>query len=139
MRSLLFPISALVLCAACGSGGSQVCPPSWNDNASSPGGCEAPTSFTAGLGTGVYGFVRTTAHGGNELVVGSDVFALPASATTCDAASVNAVASAVTDQNGIFTMTLPAGSYLVTSGEVPSCIAVTVDANTSSDVALTYP
>jgi len=71
--------------------------------------------------------------------VGSDVFALPASATTCDAASVNAVASAVTDQNGIFTMTLPAGSYLVTSGEVPSCIAVTVDANTSSDVALTYP
>jgi hypothetical protein len=90
--------------------------------------------------TGAYGFVRTSAHGGNELVVGTDVFAIPASPAGCEAASVNAVQQTTTDDNGVFTFNgLAPGQYLITSGEVPSCIAVTVDANSPSEVALTDP
>ncbi len=67
------------------------------------------------------------------------VFALPSTDTTCDAASVNAVAQATTDDNGVFVMALPAGDYRITSGEVPACTAVHVDANQIVDVSLTSP
>ncbi len=139
---LWFALSAVAL-MACG-GGSQVCPTGWDESAQSPGDCAPSASFvsntTSSLGSGVYGFMRTNAHGGsNQLVVGALVFALPATSTTCDAASVNAVAQATTDDNGVFTMKLAPGDYRITSGEIPACTAVHVDANSVSDVALTSP
>jgi hypothetical protein len=83
--------------------------------------------------------MRTTAHGGNELVVGAQVFLLPTTDANCAAASVNAVATATTDNEGTFTFSVPAGTYLLTSGEVPQCQTVRVDPNTATAVALTYP
>jgi hypothetical protein len=136
-------LSALLLgLVACGPG-SEVCPSGWFQSASAPGSCRASTTFvddtTASISSGVYGFVRTDAHGGSKLVVGTLVFAVPAAAGTCDAPSVSAVGQATTDVNGVFVMSLPAGDYLVTSGEVPSCTPVHVDAGTVTEVALTYP
>lgn len=138
---------AFGLCAlgvfACSSG-SQVCPTGWSDSASAPGECAAPESFVsttqASVGSGVYGFMRTNAHGnGDQLVVGALVFAVPATNTTCDAPSVGTVAQATTDDNGIFVLTLPPGDYRITSGEIPACTQVHVDADTLTDVALTSP
>lgn len=141
MKSL-FIVSALAL-FACGPGSSD-CPAGWSDNATSPGKCAPAASFVSdtqtAIGTGVYGFMRDNLHGGkNQLIVGAKVFAIPSTQTTCDAASVNAAGTATTDENGIFTMALPAGDYLITSGEVQACIAVHVDANQIVDVALTSP
>jgi hypothetical protein len=139
--------SAFVLCAlalvACGPGSSD-CPSGWTDSVTAPGRCAAPTTFISdtqtAIGSGVYGFMRTNAHGGtNQLVVGAKVFALPSTSTTCDAASVNAVADATTDENGVYILKLAAGDYRITSGEIPACLAVHVDANTLTDVALTSP
>ena len=135
-----------LLCAlglfACGPG-SDVCPTGWSENAKAPGQCQAPASFvsstSATVSSGVYGFVRTNAHGGNQLVVGTLVFAVPSTNTTCDAASVNAVAQTTTNNDGVFVLSLPAGDYRVTSGEVPSCTAVHVDANNLTAIALTIP
>jgi hypothetical protein len=137
----------IVLCAlglfACSSG-SQVCPTGWSDSASAPGQCAAPSSFVSDtqttVGSGVYGFMRTNAHGnGDQLVVGALVFAVPATNTTCDAPSVAPVAQTTTDNDGVFVLTLPPGDYRITSGEVPACTAVHVDAGSLTDVALTSP
>ncbi len=139
--------SAFVLCAlalvACGDGSAD-CPTGWKQSATAPGQCAAPDTFVnttqASIGSGVYGFMRTNAHGGtNQLVVGALVFAVPSTNTTCDAASVNPAAQATTDDNGIFVLKLPAGDYRITSGEIPACTAVHVDTNTLTDVALTTP
>jgi hypothetical protein len=135
-----------VLCAlglfACGPG-SEVCPTGWTESATSPGDCAAPETFVqdtqTALGSGVYGFVRTDAHGGRKLVVGAAVFAVDSTNTTCDAASVGPVAQTTTDNDGIFVMALPPGDYRITSGEVPSCTLVHVDAGALTDVALTNP
>lgn len=135
----LVSVACVFTLAACGSSNGEVCPPDWANSTTAPGGCEAPTSLTSTLSPGVYGFVRTNAHGSNQLVVGTDVFAIPASAGGCQAASVNAVQQTTTDQNGIFNFVLGPGEYNITSGEVPSCIAVTVDASSLSEVALTSP
>jgi len=138
---------APVVCAlglfACSSS-SNVCPTGWSDSASSPGQCQAPDSFvstTQGtVGQGVYGFMRTNAHGnGDQLVVGALVFAVPATNTTCDAPSVGAAAQATTDDNGIFVLSLPPGDYRITSGEIPACTQVHVDQGALTDVALTSP
>lgn len=129
MKLALLPLAFAFALAACGGGDSTVCPSGWSQNAGSLGGCEPPASFlAASSGTGVYGFVRSSAHGGDKLVVGTKVFALAATSQTCDAASVNAVAQAVTDNDGVFTLTLAAGDYLITTGEVPTCAHVRVDA-----------
>ena len=135
-----------LLCAlglfACGPG-SDICPTGWSENANAPGQCQAPASFvtsmSATVSSGVYGFVRTNAHGGNQLVVGTLVFAVPSTNTTCDAASVNAVAQTTTDKDGVFVLSLPTGDYRVTSGEVPACTTVHVDANSLTAIALTIP
>jgi len=142
LRFLSLAAPAVVLALVACGGGSEVCPPDWNQSSDSPGDCAPPSSFvtqtTASIGSGVYGFMRTNAQGsGDQLVVGAKVFALPSTSTSCDAASVNEVGQAVTDDNGIYTMQLPAGDYFITSGEIPVCTAVHVDANTISDVALT--
>jgi hypothetical protein len=141
MKSV-FIVCALAL-VACGPGNAD-CPSGWSDNATAPGKCAPPASFTtdaqSSIGTGVYGFMRDNLHGGkNQLIVGAKVFAIPSTQTTCDAASVNATATAVTDDNGIYMMAVPAGDYLITSGEVPVCTPVHVDANQIVDVALTSP
>ena len=141
MKSL-FIVCALAL-VACGPGNSD-CPSGWSENATAPGKCAPPASFTTdtqtAIGSGVYGFMRDNLHGGkNQLIVGALVFAVPATNTTCDAASVGAVAQATTDENGIFMLKLPAGDYRITSGEVQACTAVHVDANQIVDVALTSP
>jgi hypothetical protein len=138
MKLLLSAVGALVLCA-CSSDG-PLCPTNWTSSATAPGSCQAPAAESSAVGTGIYGFVRTNAHGNTEkLVVGTDVFVLPSTSTTCDAASVNALAVTTTDVNGVFTFTLAPGSYRITSGEVPTCTAVTVDANNATAVALTSP
>jgi hypothetical protein len=141
MKSL-FAVCALAV-VACGPG-SVDCPTGWSESTGAPGKCAPPASFITDtqttIGSGVYGFMRTNAHGGkDQLVVGALVFALPATNATCDAASVGAVAQDTTDDNGIFVLKLPAGDYRITSGEVPACTLVHVDANTLSDVALTSP
>jgi len=141
MKSL-FIVCVLAL-VGCSSGNSD-CPAGWSNNATSPGKCAPSAGFISdtqsALGTGVYGFMRDNLHGGtNQLIVGAKVFAIPSTQTTCDAASVNAVGTATTDENGIYTMALPAGDYLITSGEVQACTAVHVDANQIVDVALTSP
>lgn len=139
--------SAFVVCAlalvACGPGSSD-CPSGWADSATAPGKCAPSSQFVSdtqtAIGSGVYGFMRTNAHGGtNQLVVGALVFALPSTNATCDAASVNAVAQAKTDENGIYILKLAPGDYRITSGEVPACTLVHVDANALSDVPLTSP
>ena len=135
---LLLPLACVFTLVACGSSNGEVCPPDWANSTTAPGGCEAPTSLTSTL-SGVYGFVRTNAHGSNQLVVGTDVFAIPAAAGSCQAASATAIQQTTTDQDGVFNFVLGPGGYLITSGEVPSCIAVTVDANSPSEVALTSP
>ena len=144
LRSMksLFLVSALAL-VACGPGSSD-CPTGWSDNATSPGQCAPSQTFLTdtqtAIGSGVYGFMRTNAHGGkNQLVVGALVFAIPAASPTCDAASVNASAQATTDENGIFVLKLAPGDYHITSGEVPACTLVHVDPNQITDVALTSP
>ncbi len=144
LRSMksVFMVCALAL-VACGPG-SNDCPTGWKDSSTSPGQCAPSETFLtdtqSAIGTGVYGFMRDNLHGGkNQLIVGALVFALPSTSTTCDAASVNAVAQATTDANGVFVMALPAGDYRITSGEVPACTAVHVDANQIVDVALTSP
>ena len=145
---MLFDMKPLfVLCAlglfACGPG-SEVCPTGWSESASAPGQCAAPDTFVSATqtstGSGVYGFVRTNAHGGgDQLVVGALVFAVPATNTTCDAPSVGPAASATTDNDGVFVLKLAPGDYRITSGEVPACTEVHVDANTVTNVALTSP
>ena len=126
--------------AACSGNDTQVCPTGWTDDTTAPHGCAPPAAFTAGLPvSSVYGFVRTTAHGGNKLVVGTDVFVVADSNATCQAPSVNPIAQTTTNTDGIFTMTVPPGTYRITSGEVPSCTEFTVDATASTDVPLTYP
>jgi hypothetical protein len=145
MKSL-FIVSALAFMVggiACGPGSSD-CPSGWSDNATSPGKCAPPASFTSdtqsAIGTGAYGFMRDNLHGGkSQLIVGALVFAVPSTNDTCDAPSVAPVAQATTDDNGIFIMKLPAGDYRITSGEVPACTPVHVDANQIVDVALTSP
>lgn len=67
------------------------------------------------------------------------VFAVADTNTTCQAPSVNPVAQTTTDDNGLFSMSLAPGTYRITSGKVPTCIEVTVDANAPTEVALTYP
>ena len=140
-------LGCAVACAlglfACSSG-SAVCPTGWSDDASSPGQCAPPDSFVSStqssIGSGVYGFMRTNAHGnGDQLVVGALVFAVPSTNTTCDAPSVGPVAQATTDDDGVFVLTLPPGDYRITSGEIPACTAVHVDASSLSDVSLTSP
>ncbi len=139
MKLVFSAAAALLLLSACGDN-RQVCPTGWEEKDQSAGGCEAPLSYTDTVGTGVYGFVRTTAHGGNKLVVGAQVFALPGDVANCDAPSANPnVLTTTTDDNGIFTFVLAPGDYFITSGEVPECKAVHVDANTATDVALTSP
>jgi hypothetical protein len=139
----LVVLSLLALAAVACSNSSEVCPSGWDESSDSPGDCAPSATYlsqtTSSLGSGVYGFMRTNTHGsGDQLVVGALVFALPASAgSTCDAASVNAVAQATTDDEGVYTMQLAPGDYNITSGEVPVCTAVHVDANAISDVALT--
>ena len=135
-----------VLCAlglfACGPG-STVCPTGWSESDTAPGQCAAPDSFVsdtqASIGSGVYGFMRTDAHGGNKLVVGATVFAVDPTNATCDAASVAPAATATTDNDGVFVLKLAPGDYRVTSGEVPACTLVHVDANVLTNVALTSP
>jgi len=84
--------------------------------------------------------MRDNLHGGkNQLIVGALVFAIPAASPTCDAASVNAVAQATTDENGVYILKLAPGDYRITSGEVPACTLVHVDPNQIADVALTSP
>ncbi len=141
MRLFLATLSAVLF--ACGPG-SDVCPTGWAENSSAPGKCQAPASFVtqtqATTASGVYGFVRTNAHGGtDQLVVGTLVFAVPATNTTCDAPSVGAVAQTTTNSDGVFVLALPAGDYRITSGEVNSCLAVHVDANNLTAIALTIP
>lgn len=134
------------LCAvglvACG-GGSQVCPTGWDESATSPGDCAPSASFvsqtTATIGSGVYGFMRDDAHGGRKTIGGATVFAIPSTQPTCDAASLNATATTTTDQDGVFVLKLAAGDYRITSGEVPSCTLVHIDANSVIDVSLTSP
>jgi hypothetical protein len=113
------------------------------EHASAPGNCQAPASFisdtSATISSGVYGFVRTDAHGSRQLVVGTLVFAVPATNTTCDAPSVGAAAQTTTDKDGVFVLALPAGDYRITSGEVPACVAVHVDAANVTELALTSP
>lgn len=138
---------AFVLCAlglfACGPG-STVCPTGWSESASAPGQCAAPDSFVSGtqssIGAGVYGFIRTSAHGnGDQLVVNAKVFAVPATNATCDAPSVAPAATTTTDDSGVFVLALPPGDYRITSGEIPACTPVHVDADTLTNVALTSP
>jgi hypothetical protein len=141
MKSL-FIVCALAV-VACGPSSAD-CPSGWSDEANAPGACSPPQTFLTdtqtSIGSGVYGFMRTNAHDGkNELVVGALVFAVPSTQTTCDAASVNAVAQATTDDNGIYILKLAPGDYLITSGEVAACTPVHVDANQITDVALTTP
>lgn len=138
----LAALCALGLCAC--SSGSAVCPTGWSALASAPGQCAAPASFVSStqssVGSGVYGFLRTNAHGdGDQLVVGARVFAVPATNATCDAPSVSPTAEATTDDDGVFVLALPPGDYRITSGEIPACTPVHVDANTLSDVSLTSP
>ena len=139
---LRFALCALGL-FACGPG-STVCPTGWSESDTAPGKCAASNSFVSSTqtatGSGVYGFMRTNAHGGNDqLVVGALVFAVPATNTTCDAPSVAPAAQATTDDNGVFVLKLDPGDYRITSGEVPACTAVHVDAGTLTNVALTSP
>ena len=141
MKSL-FIVCALAL-VACGPGSSD-CPSGWSDDTKAPGECAPPQTFLtdtqSAISSGVYGFMRTNAHGGkNQLVVGALVFAVPSTNATCDAASVAPSAQATTDANGIFILKLAPGDYRITSGEVPACTLVHVDANALSDVALTSP
>jgi len=145
MKSL-FIVSALAVvvgAVACGPGNSS-CPAGWSENATSPGSCEPSQTFLTdtqtSVGSGVYGFMRDNLHGGkNQLIVGALVFAIPAASPTCDAASVNAVAQATTDENGVYILKLAPGDYRITSGEVPACTLVHVDPNQIADVALTSP
>ncbi len=146
LRSMksLFVACALALCAAACGPGSSDCPTGWKQSATAPGQCAAPDTFVnttqAQIGEGVYGFMRTNAHGGtNQLVVGALVFAVPATNTTCDAPSVNPIAQTTTDDNGIYILKLPVGDYRITSGEIPACTQVHVSAGTLSEVALTTP
>ena len=143
LRGMKLPF---VLCAlglfACGSGG-EVCPTGWTESATAPGDCAAPQNFVqttqTSIGQGVYGFMRTDAHGGRKLVVNASVFAVASTNTTCDAASIGAIATATTDDDGIFVLKLDPGDYRITSGEVPACTLVHVDAGQLTDVALTSP
>jgi hypothetical protein len=140
MKSVFVCALALVACGP----GSAVCPTGWSDDTSAPGKCAASSTFVSdtqtAIGSGVYGFMRTNAHGGSDqLVVGALVFAVASTNTTCDAPSVNPIAQTTTDQNGVFVLKLPPGDYRITSGEIQACTPVHVDANTLTDVPLTTP